>query len=195
MIGARIAAMLQQGEHFVRAVCARLAWPEYLFLALTLFTVGMWIWVNGPLQGEIEQLRAERAQHQVPDRGAAADGLEARASDLTADFLSFLPPWAERDRQMASLHAMAAGLGIELTRVAYTHVRLAHLPVRKTSLQMTFQATDAVHHGWVRDLLRGMPNLGIDRLDFNAPTTPGEAGKMLHVRMEASLFYRDAKEP
>lgn len=98
MIGARIAAMLQQGEHFVRAVCARLAWPEYLFLALTLFTVGMWIWVNGPLQGEIEQLRAERAQHQVPDRGAAADGLEARASDLPADFLSFLPPWAERDR-------------------------------------------------------------------------------------------------
>jgi hypothetical protein len=90
---------------------------------------------------------------------------------------------------------MADGVGIELTRVAYTQVRLAHLPARKTSLQMTFQATDAVLQGWVRDLLRELPNLGIDRLDLTASTTPGEAGKKLQVRMEASLFYRDAKEP
>ncbi|MCY1215808.1 hypothetical protein D9M68_561070 [compost metagenome] len=171
------------------------AWPEFLAVGVVGFALGLVLWVNWPLHQEVRALQAgaaavsrERAAT-APDSSSSGAGPERGGSGFVADFLAFLPAVDMREQQLQTLHSLASESGAALSRVEYGHSNLEHLPGRRMTMQLTVQAEYPAYRKLLHNLLVAMPNLSIDRVTMER--VPGQASR-LNVRIEASLYYRNA---
>ncbi|MDP9877270.1 hypothetical protein J2W25_000868 [Variovorax boronicumulans] len=171
------------------------AWPEFLAVAVVGFALGLVLWVNRPLHQEVRDLQASvaiatRDRAAVPaDSSSIGMRPGGSGAGFVADFLAFLPAVDMREQQLQTLHSLAGESGAALSRVEYGHSNLEHLPGRRMTMQLTVQAEYAAYRKLLHNLLVAMPNLSIDRVTMER--VPGQASR-LNVRVEASLYYRNA---
>lgn len=166
-----------------------LAWPEFVAVAAIVFWLGVAFWVNRPLRQEVEALQANvnalGADRAAPVLAPSLPG-HGSAGFVTA-FMAFLPTIDLREQQLQTLHSLANESGVELSRVAYGHSDLEHLPGRRMTMQLSLAAEYGPYRKFLHNLLVAMPNLSIDRVTLER--APGQASQ-LNVQIEVSLHYR-----
>ena len=190
---ARFKAAAARAAWSARRLWASLDGPMLLALAALCLWLGLAGIVNRPLRQEIRALQVASAKlatrpgdaDAMADRGAAGEEAEvARA------FLAFLPHadlWAQ---QLQTLHSLVGQSGVALSRADYGVHRFEHLPGSRLSVRMTMQAGAAPFRKFLHALLAAMPNLAVDRISTErSPDHPDR----LDIRLEASLYYRDAR--
>jgi hypothetical protein len=176
------------------------AWPEFLAVATLGFVLGLSVWVNRPLYREMHDLQASMTTGATLAAGPAplaasavpGQGHVHGSEDFVAAFMAFLPATDLREQQMHTLHGVAGGSGVDLSRVEYGHGKLKHLPGQRMTVQLSVRAEYAAYRKFVHNLLVAMPNLSIERVTMErVPGQPAGGAAALNVRIETSLYYRN----
>jgi len=178
----------------------RLAWPQFLAVAVIGFGVGLGLWVNEPLRREVRELQAViptvAPQHRPTPPGSIATSTQVPVARDSAAYVSgliaFLPTQDVREQQLRILHGLATASGVDLSRVEYAQGSLEHLSAQRMSMQLTVSAEYFDYRKYLHTLLVALPNLVIDRVTMEK--APGQATR-LNVRLETSLYYRDPSAP
>lgn len=179
---------------------AHVVWDQLTPLMLLLLAfLGLWLgllWhVNRPLGTQVEagkrQLYAAveaRLAAKAPPNANMVRSSQVSQSDR---FLAFLPPLAERDKQLQVMTSLMQKSGLVIGPIEFRQSAVNDLPVERFSLRFTLQGDYSTLRKTLQTLLNQHSNLAVVKLSLDRSES---APDRLGMTLEAEAYYR-AGEP
>lgn len=175
----------------LHATWERLGYPELLVLVLAGLLASLFFTVLRPLQirgavldQAITALRTPGAPPLTPEPESGKAG--AAISSLPQDFLAFLPPVSQRERQLRQLHDLATALHLTMGKVQYAPLAIAHLPVDGLTIKLDLQGEDRALRLYLHQLLQAQPALAVRSLEIGHAPDSG----LQTLSLDLALYNR-----